>query len=781
MSAFTRRNALLLSTTLLASCLGASAFAQDAAPQTDNTDVSNGEIKTIIIKAERSRAAASSATKASVDATQPQSIISRPYIDLVVPETGDFTNVANIAPSVSGNSGNGAGYSDTKLVMRGFQDGEYNVTYDGIPYGDTNDPTHHSNTFFPASTIGAVIVDRGPGEAGDLGQENFGGAIHMFSNKVSDDFGFTQKVSLGSFNSWQTVSILQSGRLDQAGGLKILLNIQERSTDGALSYFSLKSSNQSVKAELPLGDHWTLSGLFTHNMNYSHQPDNDGITPTQLALYGKNFYMNNDPNSIDYYKYNNILKHTDFAYARLNGDLGNGLTVEDTFYTYFYSNKTISTLDATGGTGIGLPTTVTLAPDGVTHVKGVIKAAGALATDIPGYDKLNHYDVSGNIFRLNKAWSFGTLKVGGLMETSDTNRHRYDLVLNYQGIPGNFVRDPREKACTGPVPAVSGSPLGACPVDDKSTQLEEFSYWWQYQLFADFVWKPSDNLTITPGLKSVNFVRGVSGKIKAKPLAYVTNPPAKEKYSKTLPFLTVNYKLQPNWSLYGQYAQGFVMAPLSALYVNDPVHSTAAPQTTVNYQAGTVFNGGHFSADADVYRIDVNNKFTCDVNTCFNLGKVRYQGIEGQVAYAFDFGLTTFANASINDAKDNNPGTATYKKTIAKAPKGTMAIGGIYRSGNLKMALTLKQVGEQWADAAESAAYKIKAYDNADFAVSYDFGRFGVKLGIDNVFDHRDTTKIAINGPILDQGTPPSASSYNSDQYFFQSPRNVMLTLSGKF
>ena len=767
------RRLLLLSGSLLATAFAAPVFAQDAAPVQDTTDVSDSAMKVVIIKAERSKAAANAPTKASVDATQPQSIISRPYIELVVPETGDFTNVANIAPSISGNSGNGAGYSDTKLVMRGFQDGEYNVTYDGVPYGDTNDPTHHSNTFFPASTIGALTIDRGPGAAGDLGQENYGGALHMFSNKVKDEFGFTQKVSVGSFNSWQTVSMLQTGVMDQLGGLKVLFNIQERGTDGALSYFSLKSSNQSVKAELPISDGWTVTALFTHNYNYSHQPDNDGITKTQQALYGKDFYLNNDPNSTNYYKYNNILKHTDFGYVRVNGDFGNGITVEDTLYTYFYSNKTISALDASGGTGNGpAGNTTHYAPDGVTKVAGVIKVAGAGANDIPGYDKLNHYTVNGNIARLNKQFSFGVLKVGALIETSDTERHRYDLDMNFQDVPGKMVADPREKACTGPLPVpAAGTTNKPCPVDDKSIQLQESSYWWQYQVFGDFVWTPTDKLTITPGVKLVNMTRAVSGKIKAKPLAYVA-PWAKAKYSATLPFLTANYKLRPNWSVYGQYAQGFVLPPLSSLYVNQLSVSTGEPQTTVNYQTGTVLNAGRFSFDADVYKIDVTNKYTCNNDICFNQGKVAYNGLEGQAAYAFDFGLTAFVNGSINSAKNNDPANANYKKTIAKAPKSTFAVGGIYRTGPLNLALTYKEVGEQWADDAQSAAYKIDAYGVADIAVSYDLGRFAVKLGVDNLFDKRAVTKVAING---------SVGAYNTDQYFFQSPRNVMLTLTGKF
>lgn len=754
------RYSLLASSTLIAGLMAGAAMAQDAGLITDQPDVSDNTIKTIIIKAEGSKAAATAPTKASVDATQPQSIISRPYIDLVVPETGDFTNVALIAPSVSGTQGNGAGYGDAKLVLRGFQDAEYNVTYDGIAYGDTNDPSHHSNTFFPNSTIGALVVDRGPGAAGDLGQANFGGAIHMFSNKVSDDFGFTQKVSLGSFNSWQVLSVLQTGRIKSLHGLKLFVNLQERSTDGALSYFRLKSDNQEIKAELPISDNWNMTFLFTHNMNFSYSPDNDGATLAQVAMYGKDFSMSNDPSSPTYYKYNRILKHTNFGYVRLNGDLGNGWTLEDTAYTYFYSNKTLSALDTTGGTA---PGTYGYAA-GVDPLTSTAKPtiANGNPTALSGYDKFNYYDVHGDILRVNKDVGFGILKMGGLIETSDTLRHRYDYAINQNDPYDTSTPDYREKPCVTIETAASATPV-KCNPDNRSVQYDERSWWTQYQLFADFVWTPTDRLTITPGLKSVDFERNNAGKSKSKPSLTYAATPETATFKKTLQFLTVNYKLEKNWSVYGQYATGFLIPPLKALYVNDLANSDPKPQTSTNYQLGTVYNGSRISVDADIYQIDFKNKFTCNNNYCTNQGGVQYKGAEGQIAYAFDFGLTAFLNGSVNSAKDNDSGL-----TIGQAPKSTLGFGGIYRKGPLKLALTYKNVGEQWADDDEPADYKIKAYDTTNLVVSYDFGRITTKLGVDNLFDNRATTKIDING-----------APY--DQYHFQAPQNVMLTVAAKF
>ncbi|MGS0758487.1 TonB-dependent receptor plug domain-containing protein, partial [Roseateles sp. GG27B] len=84
----------------------------------------------------------------------------------------------------SGDSANGPGLSETKTTMRGFSDDQYNITFDGIPWGDTNNPAHHSTSFFPGSVIGGAVVERGPGNASNLGFATFGGSLNLFSKKA---------------------------------------------------------------------------------------------------------------------------------------------------------------------------------------------------------------------------------------------------------------------------------------------------------------------------------------------------------------------------------------------------------------------------------------------------------------------------------------------------------------------------------------------------------------------------------------------------------------------
>src|SRR6187549_2319206 len=65
--------------------------------------------------------------KASLDTTQPQTIIGKSYIEDSVPETGTYTTILAIAPSMTGMDLNGPGLSDggVKNTLRGLPDGSF--------------------------------------------------------------------------------------------------------------------------------------------------------------------------------------------------------------------------------------------------------------------------------------------------------------------------------------------------------------------------------------------------------------------------------------------------------------------------------------------------------------------------------------------------------------------------------------------------------------------------------------------------------------------------------
>jgi iron complex outermembrane receptor protein len=722
--------------------------ATDDADKTDKQKSDLAEGSDIVVTATQPNELAP--VTASLQATQPQSIVSRSFIEEALPATADFNQIALISPSVSTYGGtNGAGLSESKAQIRGFQDGEFNITYDGVPFGDTNDPTHHSNTFFPSNTIETLIVDRGPGNASQLGQATFGGNINLFSRAVRDDFGVQLKGSYGSWNTYLLRGLVQTGKIDSLGGTEAVFSAQHVATDGARTFSPYKANNVFGKILVPISDKVKLTILGTYNENRFNQPDKDGATLSQVALYGKNFSLNNDPTSQTYYGYNYTNKTTDFEIVKIEAELAKWLNFDTRAYTYSYDNETLS------GNNVTLYATATPAAIAAANVVQLTQG-GPKVYGIPGYTKTNKYRVYGDITKLHADLGFAGLTLGGWYETSDTYRQQRDVNL----LTGD--RNFAESNVTNPV-------TGALtPSDIKFDQNSSIDH---YEFFGEAELRPFDGLKITPGIKYVHFTRQIDAAYN-QTTRYAQD--VQNTYSSTLPFVTVNYQANDQVSVYGQFAKGFLMPSLSVLYVANPGLSTVAAEKSTNYQAGVVYHGSHLSIDADFYYIDFANKFASyvsplpGVGTVFiNQGAVIYQGVEGQVTYAIGNGIAFFANGSSNYAKTNNPGSPHTQ--VPNAPKSTVAGGVLYRKGPIAFSLIDKLIGPQYAIDGEVPAYRIAPYNDAILSVRYKFKMLEFGLEIDDLFGSTQVTNI-------NQGkTAPF------DQYFYQPGRSVTGDITVRF
>ena len=135
-------------------------------------------------------------SQGSLNAFQPTSIVSDKIIKDVVKVGADYNETAKYTPGFVSNNANGIG--DSKSGWRGYQDGQFNITFDGIPFGDANDPSHHSAAYFPASFLSRVTVDRGPGAASQFGYATFGGTLGLNSLELSDKAGASVQASAGT-------------------------------------------------------------------------------------------------------------------------------------------------------------------------------------------------------------------------------------------------------------------------------------------------------------------------------------------------------------------------------------------------------------------------------------------------------------------------------------------------------------------------------------------------------------------------------------------------------
>ncbi len=828
----------------------------DQATSANQTGQANdkGALTTSDIIVTGSRAAQEAPITASLTTTQPQAAVSREYIDNVV-ATADFNELIALTPGVTiTGTSNGAGFSESKAQIRGFQDGEYNVTYDSIPFADTNNPTHHSTAFFPSNTIETIVVDRGPGNASQLGQATYGGNINIYSRAVRDDQGGQVQGIVGNWSTFIGRAEYQSGKIANLGDAKFVLAGQYLRSDGALTFSPVESKNLFGKAVIPIGTSNTLTLMSTWNRNHYFQSDTakgttcgsatSGVSGFSLAAlnpnlsgqpltqltasncaatsllgkFGINYGLNNDPTSADYYLYNRTDKTTDFSIVRLQSELATGLTMDNRLYMYGYTNNTLSGNGTTAVAVVGGVPTFTTGPGTVvnsfnttvvpvnatTNPNGrLIVAVRAPATDVSGYDKLNKYRTLGYIGQINYDFSMGKIRVGGWYEHAATDRHLLNLnrttgAINYNQAFNNGSGTAAANALPSP--------------DIANINYVQHSGWNQYQLFGEFEFHPVEALSITPGVKYVHFTRSISAIVNQTSRAPNFS---KATWTKTLPFATVNFAATPTWSFYGQYAQGMYVPDLSSFYSPTATAANQAnqaqtlaqlkPQTTTNYQIGTVWHGSKVSIDVDGYIINVNNKIAADPTigapggapsgTLVNIGRIKYKGVEGNISFTPSRGFTLFADAGLNEAK-----SATTGQQISKAAKYNAGLGAIFNRDGFRVSFTQKFTGPAYATEYANAAgttifaipttgerlYRIAPYSVGDFGISKEIGEhFRVGATVSNVFNSRAITAISTSASgaptVVANGITNQTGYGQLDAFNFLPPRSFQVDVRVKF
>ncbi len=768
--------------------LAGSAQAQQVAANASPLVASGGagEIETVVVTGTAFDPETAPA-KARLETMEPQTIINKSYIEDSVAETGTYTSILAIAPSMTGTDLNGPGLSDggVKNTLRGLPDGSFGINYDGISFGDTNGPTHHSESYFPASIIGSIDVDRGPGNAGNMGPSTYGGSVNIFSEALTSNSSARVQGSAGSWGTTMANLNYQTGDFDLAGlNNRLLLDYQDTNTAGYLTYQSSAAQNYTVKFQTEFAPGWTATLFGTYNALFQQLEDNAGATAAQITTYGKDFALQiNNPAAGTYAPYNHVHKKTDMDYLRLQGDMGWGLHIDNTFYTYAYVNKTLSTLDV-------LQTAADITK-GITETNGTIVGGAPFKNDIPGYTKQNAYRNWGNIFRISKDFDFGWLtgqvRTGVWWESSASQRARSDFDVTQcfaAAVSCNPFHGPQFPDASN-VAATKSAPFGG-----GFYEYEEHTNWNQYQPFVELELHPLEDLTITPGFKYVWWNHSVVAPLEQK---RVPVGPANAQFTTTrdLPFLMANYKIEPSWSVYAQYAQGIYVPDISSFEQKTVAVSFPKAQTTTNYQVGTVYYADQFTFDADVYYIGVNNNIvfqacnlppnngpaseTCGVNT----GTATYKGIEGEGTYALGGeleGLSVFLNGSLNSSK-------TGGKWVKQAPMWTSASGIFYKMGIWKFSLIDKIVGQQYSDLTNTTFYKLGAYNVMDAKGSVTYGPLEFGLGIFNLLNSRSLASVGINDKNTIGADVNDLANRGSslDQYYYQPSRSFQFTVKARF
>lgn len=702
------------------------------APGTDSPDTVPAAV--VQVHSTTSTAAAGAPSQGSLTARSAQSEVSNEFIRNDISPVADFSQVIQMTPGLFSYSPNGVGLGDTATTFRGFSDGNYNVTFDGIPFQDTNGVSHHSWVFFPGPFLGGAVVDRSPGSAATIGQATFNGSVNLLSRALEPQRRTTASATYGSWNTQVYGLEHETGQFGAGANQNLLFTVQDMKSDGYQTFNSQKRGDASLKYQNALNAD-TMLTVFASYLNLKNNtPSIKGPTRAQVAQFGDDYLLSADPTQANYYGYNFYNITTDFEYVGLTTRLGGGWSLDDKVYTYRYWNKQ-------NFNGSKVPAGIANTPANQT-----------------GTDKLNSYRTSGNLLRLSDDTAWGVLRTG--LWSDYARSYRFQIASN----PLNWADNP--------VPNFSEH--------YQTTTL---------QPFVEFEYKVTEQLKITPGLKYAwykqNFQHladngGAVGNLGGAPS--VDNSGA---YHDMLPSLDVHYLLQPNWSLYGQYGTGDLIPPTSVFDVkNAVVTQTPKAQYSRTWQAGSVWKGGRYTLDVDVYRTKLDGAYSSTPDAFGNPvyflnGYEISKGVEAEGNAVLGGGFSLYLNATYGSAKFAN---GTW---VAGAPKDTETLGLNYSRAGVDVGLFGKRVSHTYSDnGGTHEAFDVdpvtvvNLFANTTLATPNSFTRqVKLQLGVNNLFDKHTITSI------LKAGTATSSSAALSplDQLQLLPARSVTATLSADF
>ena len=755
-----KRNTKLI--LVLSAILGVIARADDAAAPTGEAL----RLEDLEVTAPRNSALTQAPTDSNLQARQPQSILTLQYISNNVAPTADYATIVSIAPSVANIETNGPGLSEAKhTTIRGIDDGGYNVTFDGIPFGDYNTFTHHTTSYFPAKLIGQVVVDRGPGTASTIGNATFGGTMAISSKDPRTKMSFVPTLSYGSYNTELGHFEINSGLVPSLQGASAIASYQYMKTDGYRSNADMTRDTYYVKYLQPLGKNTTITLLSSVNKISFGNPGT--VTQSQIDQFGRNFGLkdNTAANHLDLLnrKYNYQDKKADFEYIGLETTFGNGWKLENKVYTYSYNNE--------------------------SHEKPKV-GSGAAAGQMLGSVKQNEYRTYGDSVVLSNESSFGTFKAG--LWYDQTKNHRYTYGVNYDTTGAEQIDLTSAALYKAAAPGGNPATLPGAPgynykylLVDKNTT---------FQPFAEYQWNVTSDFNLNGGVKYQKFTRDFNATVnQTSGRQALIASRTDDEYT---PSLTAHYTLTKDWSAYAEIAEGF-QAPSEAnsFYVSNANLGSIniKPELTTNYQLGTVYKHDRFNADVDVYYVDFRNyAYNGPADSSgdplyYGIAKgAYYSGVELEATYYLGNGLSAYVNGSGNKAKFKGS-----KLKVPQVPNATGAFGLVYDSPlGFFGSFTEKYVGT-WVvydtitnpDVAGGGASRSKNSDSfwlGDLSVGYGakFGHgfirnFKARLQISNVFNQKVQ--------VLDSIDANPANFYTKDAFNVLPERSYFLTVSAEF
>jgi len=708
--------------------------------------------------------------KALLDMASPRSEITSQYIRQFTSPVTDFADILQAAPGVVSYSTNGIGNGQAKNWFRGFADGSFTMTWDGVPFQDSNDPTHHSWAYVPAPAISYVDFDRSPGTASDVGPTNFSGSVHMFSPKMGNTMTIKGSESYGSFNTNEYLGEFNSGRFWHSKA-NLWFEGHHMTSDGYQTGNNQQRTAGTVKFNYKFSDKTNLSLVGTIVMVDSNTPNNDP-TRQQIADHGMNYLLDfnatnpNGSTNAMYYRFYNYHVPTNFEVITFTKELGHNWKLETKPYTYSYSNhqhfQSTQSQDL-----VSNPTPTALAYNS-------------------GVDKLNQYNRGGDITTVSAASRFGVLRAGSWYEYTTT--HRYQLKT-----------DPRTW--------VDSTLL-------KDLKFHEYFTTNSVQPYVEYQLVAIPKLTITAGVKSALYTMNLNqladgstvGNLGCTSTTIVGCAGISTRhsafYNNILPSVEANYRILTTWSAYGQFGRGSVIPPSNVFDTTGAqVATTPKPTVATTYQGGTVLQYDHISFDADVYHIHYDNAYASykvTDSTSANFGNSYFYstppsnttGLEGEANLFLVRGLSLAMNGTLGRAQyeasagqtlpNGTVVAPTQVMWVANAARSTASGGVTYQNRAYDVGFFNKRIGPRYVDnGSVHQATQLAPFWMNNFFFNYTvrkgslFDQSKIKFSVNNLFDYHNV--VGLSPGVAATSSVPFAAS-PSDQLQLLPGRSMMIT-----
>jgi iron complex outermembrane recepter protein len=624
-----------------------------------------------------SLAAATSPEGNTLEAVSSKTEVTGEFIHNFMSPIADYAEYVNLAPGTFSLNPNGIGLGQGKTFFRGFQDGEYTMTFDGIPFEDTNSPTHHSWANFPSGWTDAVDFDRSPGLSSNFGPTNFGGSINMLSPPLFPDPIIRATFVYGSWDTRVLQLDADSGFFGPGSKNSFLMDVQQLLSNGYQTFNKQKRDAGYGKYQYRLNSHSALT-LYGGLVDiWTNTPNTTNPTRAQVAQYGDNYLLDSTPLLANgtpdpyYYGYNTYHVQTDFEYAAYHTDMSGGWKFDTKAYTTRYWNKQFYQNGATVNLSTAKPS---------------------------GVDKLNGYRHAGDTLILSQDSKWGVFRTGLWYDWAYTDRYQ---------VPSNIITQ-------------QDTPFG---------NFHERFITQSLQPFAEFEWHAAPKLVVTAGVKAANYAMTLNQYQDAKIVGCLggtasTDPtpgaqfgapicvggPAFVTHSidwnNWLPNVAARYSITGVWSAYAQWAEGSIIPPSAVFDVTGgQVLTPPTPTLARSYEIGTVMKHRRWTLDVDAYYVHFQNAYDSYTDPTTNepvyvpTGPSNTKGLEAESNIIIGWGLSLYVNGTLGSAKyAEGPGFPNGGLWVADTPKNVESVALLWQRKNWDVGFVDKRVGTLYND-----------------------------------------------------------------------------------